>query len=153
MKKLVEFVMPIKIFGAMIFFGLVGLYMAGGVLHIIITGERIAYTVPFVYLLQSAGLSIVFATLWALFFDENIIKKWRFFPRYILFALSIITLLAVSFFTFLAVPVQWASSLLFVFLAVFSVTTIFLSLNELYFKKTGERYVEMLNTYKKSLPQ
>ena len=145
--------MPIKVFGAMIFFGLVGLYVAGGILHGIITGEAIEYAIPFVYIFQSAGLSVAIAMMWALFFNESIIKKWRFFPRYILLSLSIATVLAISFFTFLAVPSEWVTPLLFVIAIVFAGITIFLTLNELHCRKTGERYVEILNAYKKNLSQ
>ena len=153
MRKLVEFVMPVKFFAAMIFFGLIALYVVSGILNSVIMGEAVEYFIPFVFVFQSMGLSIIIAILWALFFSEVIIKKWRFFRRYALFSLSILILLVICFFTFLTVPAEWARIWFFVTLVVFAGTTIFLSLNELYYKKTGERYMEILNAYKKNLPQ
>jgi len=153
MRKMTEFVMPIKVFAAMMFFGLIILYVIGGMLHNVLTGEVIEYAVPFIFVFQSAGLSIAIAAIWVLFFNESIIKKWRFFPRYILFALSTMAVLAISFFTFLNVPSEWSTSLLIATLTIFIGTTIFLSINELYYRKTGERYVEILNVYKKGLEQ
>ena len=153
MKKLVEFVMPIKIFAAMIFFGLIVLYVISGIINAVILGEAIEYAIPFVFVFQSMGLSIVISLLWALFFNNVVIKKWRFLHRYILFAMSILILLVACFFTFLAAPTEWAKAWFFVTMVVFIGTTIFFSLNELYYKKTGEQYMEILNTYKKNLPK
>ena len=153
MKKIAEFVMPIKFFAAMIFFGLIVLYVASGILNSIIMGEIVEYAIPFVFVLQSMGLSIVIAMLWAFFFSDVVIKKWRFFKRYTLFALSMLVTLVICFFTILAVPTEWAKTWFFVTLVVFTGTTIFFSLNELYYKRTGERYMEILNAYKKNLPQ
>jgi len=153
MKKLVEFVMPIKVFAAMMFFGLIVLYVVSGIAYAIITGQAIDYAVPFVFIFQSLGLSVVIALLWELLFNESIIKNWRFFRRYTMFSLSMLTLLMVCFFTFLAVPIEWARYWMFATLAFFAGTTVFFSLNELHYKKTGEQYMAVLNTYKKSLPQ
>ncbi|MCL2568586.1 MAG: hypothetical protein FWE12_04005 [Oscillospiraceae bacterium] len=151
MRKLTEFVMPIKVFAAMIFFGLIGLYVASGILYAAWTGEAIEYAVPFVFVFQSAGLSAVIALLWGLFFGEGIFKNRRFFLRYTLFALSMLIVLAICFFTFLAVPAEWIRMWSLAAFVVFAGTTVFLSFNELYYKRTGERYVEILNAYKKSL--
>jgi len=153
MKKITDLVMPIKFFAAMIFFGLIALYVAGGILHAAITGDTIEYAVPFIFVFQSMGLSIAIAMLWALFFGEATGKKWRFFVRYTIFSLLMLILLVICFFTFLAIPIEWAYALSSVALTVFVGTTVFLSLNELYYKRTGERYLEILNAYKKNLPQ
>jgi len=152
MRKLTEFVMPIKVFAAMIFFGLVGLYVSSGVLYTFFTGEAIAYAVPFVFIIQSAGISAVVALLWGLIF-RSAVRKSRFFLRYILFALLLLTTLVICFFTFLAVPISWVWFWFGATFTIFLGVTVFLGLNELYYKKTGQRYVEILNTYKKSLPQ
>jgi len=153
MRKLTEFVMPIKVFAAMIFFGLIGLYVMSGMLYILITGEAITYAVPFAFIFQSAGISAGIALLWGLFFSETIARKSRFFLRYILFALLMLTTITICFFTFLAVPASWIWPWFLSTAIIFIGTTVFLSLNEFYFRKTGERYVEILNTYKRSLPQ
>jgi len=151
MRRLVELVMPMKFFAAMIFFGLVALYVVGGVAHSIITNEAIEYAIPFVYILHSMILSLVFSVIWALFFSEEAGRRWRFFMRYTLFATIIFLTLIVSFFTFLAIPAEWAAALLLVMLVVFVGATSFLSVNEMYYRKTGERYMEILNSYKKSI--
>ena len=153
MKNLVEFFMPIKVFAAMAFFGLICLYVVGGILYVVTTGEAIEFAIPFVFIFQSMGLSIVVAILWSLFFNQNIAKKWRFFLRYTLFALLMLALLAICFLTFLAIPTEWVRPLLFAALAFFAGTSVFVSLNELAYKKTGERYMETLKAYKKTLPQ
>ena len=153
MRKLTEFVMPIKVFAAMIFFGLIGLYVASGILYTFFTGEAIAYAVPFVFIFQSAGISAVVALLWGLIFSGSTVRKSRFFLRYILFALLLFTALIICFFTFLAVPISWVWFWFGATFTIFLGVTVFLGLNELYYKKTGTRYVEILNTYKKSLPQ
>ena len=151
MKKLVEFIMPIKFFAAMAFFGLIALYVAGGILYVIVTGNAIEYAVPFVYVLQSAVLSLVIAALWALFFNETVSKRWRFFLRYTLFSLILFALLTVCFFTFLAIPSEWVKLVLAAAVVVFIGTTIFLTINELHYRKTGERYMEILNVYKRDV--
>ena len=154
MRKLTEFVIPIKVFAAMIFCGMIGLYVASGVLYAAITGSTLEHAaIPFVFVFQSAGITIVISLLWALFFNESLFKKQRFFMRYTLFSLSMFAILTVCFFTFLAVPAEWARFWLLATLIVFAGTTVFMSLNELFYRKTGERYVEILNTYKKSLQQ
>jgi len=153
MRRLTEFVMPIKVFAAMIFFGLIGLYVMSGILYRIITGEAIVYAVPFLFIFQSAGVSVVIALIWGAFFHGSAIRKSRFFLRYLLFTLLMFTAFVVCFFTFLAVPVEWTWLWFGSTAIIFTGTTVFLSLNELYYKKTGERYVEILNTYKRSLPQ
>ena len=153
MKKIAALVMPVKFFAAMIFFGLITLYVVSGILNAVIMGETIEYAVPFVFVFQSMGLSIVIAVLWAFFFSDIIISKWRFFKRYILFALLMLILLVTCFFTFLAVPAEWTIIWFLVTMIVFTGATIFLSLNELHYKKTGERYMEILNAYKKNFSQ
>ena len=153
MKKLLEFVMPIKFFAAMAFFGLIALYVVSGMLYVVITGNTIEYAVPFMFVFQSMVMSIVIAIFWSLFFNETISRKWRFFLRYILFSLSLFAFLTVCFFTFLAIPAEWVVHMFFVSIVVFIGTTIFLTINELHYRKTGERYMEILNVYKKNLTQ
>ena len=153
MRKLTEFVMPVKVFAAMIFFGLIVLYVVSGILYTTITGDTIIQAIPFVFIFQSAGISVVIALLWGLFFGGSTVRKSRFFLRYILFALLMLTTIVVCFFTFLAVPMEWTWFWFLSISIIFIGTTVFLSFNELYYKRTGEQYVEILNTYKKSLPQ
>jgi hypothetical protein len=151
MKKLIDFVMPIKFFAAMIFFGFIVLYVIGGIAYSIITDNRIETAVPFIFIFQSIGLSVVIALVGSLFFNDIIIKGSRFFVRYFLFALLTFVLLTTSFLTFLSIPAEWVVFLFVTLLALFIGITIFLVINEQYFKKTGERYVSILNAYQKNL--
>jgi len=151
MKRLIDLVMPMKFFATMMFFGLIALYVVAGMAQSIIANEAIEYAVPFIYILQSTILSLVFSVIWALFFSEEASKRWRFFIRYGLFAIIVFAALIISFFAFLAIPTEWAWTLLLVAVVVFFGVTVFLSVNEMYYRKTGERYMEMLNSYKKSI--
>ena len=152
-KKLADLFMPIKIFAAMILCGLIMLYVVSGISYSIITGEVIEYTIPFAFVFQSMGISIVVSLLWGLFFHESMSKKWRFFPRYFLFSLIMLTILSISFFTILTVPLEWTIFWQGAVIIVFIGTTTFLSINEIYYRKTGERYLQALNTYKASISQ
>jgi len=151
MRRLIELVMPMKLFAAMIFFGLIALYVVGGMAHSIVMNEVIEHAVPFIYILQSMILSLVLSVIWALFFSDEAGKKWRFFIRYTLFSIIMFTTLIVCFFTFLAIPDEWAGTLLLVASVVFVGVTLFLSVNEIYYRKTGERYMEILAAYKKDV--
>jgi len=148
MKKLMEFVMPLKAFSAMIFAGLVILYMVSSVLYTHFTGIEYGYSIPFVFILQGIGLSVLISLLWGLYFSNVIIKKWRFFLRHIMFEISLLALLAICFFTFFAIPTELAN----IWLIASGIVALFVimlsSLSEMYFKKTGKRYTEILKNYK-----
>ena len=150
MKNLLDFVMPLKIFGSMIFTGFIILYMISGVVYAYISDEAFSYAVPFVFILQGLLLAAMTSLLWGVLFSDVIIKKWRYFQRLIVFSVSLMTLLAVCLLTFVAVPSEWANLWLLtngcigVGLIVFSV------ISEIRFKSTGRRYTEMLNIYKSS---
>jgi hypothetical protein len=51
-KKLVDFVMPLKMFASAIFAGIIILYMVSGVAYALITGEAFEFSVPFVFVFQ-----------------------------------------------------------------------------------------------------
>jgi len=148
MKKLLGFVMPLKTFAALIFAGLICLYMISGVLYSTLTGVPFNYTIPFIFAIQGLILSILIAILWGIFLGDALIKKWRYFLRYIVFALALLVLLAACLLTFFAVPTDWAK--LWLIAAGFLAAGIFvLSVaSEIYFQVTGKRYTEILNAYK-----
>ncbi|MCL2387667.1 MAG: hypothetical protein FWC89_09005 [Defluviitaleaceae bacterium] len=148
MKKLVTLSVPIKAFASMIFAGIMVLYMVSGVAYSIITGEAFEYAIPFVFVVQSALLSTIISALWSVFLGGTVIKKWRFTKRLIMFKLSLILLLALCFFTFLAIPADWTMPWFISILAVSVFVVILAMLSEVYFKKTGERYTEALKQYK-----
>lgn len=154
MKQLINFVMPLKIFAALMFAGLIGIYVVTAILHSIVTGDVMTSSISFVYLFQSVILSMLLSLFWSACFGQKIISRWRFFPRYILFATSMLIVLTISLFTFLALPNHWIKTLFLLALILFTGgVTIFLALNEYLHKKTGERYLNVLNEYQKKLPK
>jgi len=153
MKKLITFVMPMKLIAGGVLFGLIAFYMVVGAIYAWFTGAEFEYSIPFAFIWQGAALAVAIAVLWEVFFGEMIIKKWRFFKRAIVFNISLIALIAICFLTSFALPTDWA----YLWLIGVGVITLGIAvmsgLNELYYKKTGERYVEILNAYKESLPR
>jgi phosphatidylserine synthase len=145
------FVMPLKAFAAGIFSGLMILYMITGFVFAGFTGEAFNYSIPFIFVFQGLILSILISILWGLFFSNVIIKKWRFFLRHIMFELSLLSLLAICFFTFLAIPTEWSKLWLIVAGILAFGVIILSSLSEMYFKKTGKHYTEMLKAYKATI--
>ena len=147
MKKLMSVVMPVKSFAALIFAGLICLYMVTGVFCDMVLHQTFNYTIPFVFILQGLLLSVLISILWGLFFGDRFIKKWRYLPRLIVFALTLIILLAACLLTFFAVPTDWAK--LWLFVAGCAVTGIIIlsMLAELYLRATGKRYTEALKEY------
>ena len=148
MKKLITVSVPIKAFASMLFAGIMVLYMVSGVAYNIITGEAFEYAIPFVFVIQAVLLSTVISALWTVFLGDTMIKKWRFTKRLIMFKLSLLLLLALCFFTFLAIPANWTIPWFVSILAVSVFVVILALLSEVYFKKTGERYTEALKQYK-----
>jgi len=153
MKKLITFVMPMKLIAGGILFGLIGFYMVVGMLYARFTGVAFEHSVPFAFIWQGAILAVAIAILWEMFFGEAIIKKWRFFKRALFFNVSLVFLVALCFLTSFALPTDWAHLWLIGTGSISLGIAVISALNEIYYKKTGARYVEILNTYKKSLPQ
>jgi len=148
MRKLAEVTTPIKFFAASMFSGLVCLYMVSGFLYAFFTGEEVSYSIPFIFVIQGMGLTLVIAILRELFFGDFVIRKWRFFLRTTVFCISLIALLFACTLTFLAVPTEWA----FLWLISASVlalgVTVIFGISEMYYRKTGEWYNEVLRNYK-----
>jgi hypothetical protein len=138
---------PFKAFGSMIFAGIIILYIVSATMYAMVTGKEFNYSIPFIFVLQGLGLSVLISLLWGLFFSDAVIKKSRFFIRHILFELSLMILLAVCFFTFLAIPTEWAK-LWLITIGVVSVFVIVLSsICEMCYKKTGKRYTAILKAF------
>jgi phosphoglycerol transferase MdoB-like AlkP superfamily enzyme len=148
MRKLMGFVMPIKTYAALIFTGLICLYMISGVLYAQLSGAVFSYTIPFVFVLQGLVLSLLISILWSVFISDVLIKKLRFFARFLLFGLSLLVLLSLCLLTFLAVPTNWAKLWLIVIAAVVFGIVILSCLSEMYYRKTGKLYTEALALYK-----
>jgi len=147
MKKLMAFVIPIKFIAGGILAGLIGFYMVVGIFYARFTGAEFEYSIPFAFILQGAALAIAIAILWEVFYGGKIIKKWRFFKRALAFNLSLIFLIAICFLTSFALPTDWAHLWLIGVGSIALGMAIMSGLNEIYYRRTGERYNEMLRIY------
>ena len=148
-KKLADFVMPLKIFASAIFAGFMILYMVSGVVYAYAAGETdFTYAVPFVFVLQGLLLAAMISLLWGILFSDVFIRKWRVFPRLVVFAVSLMVLLAVCVLTFIAIPVEWANLWLITNGCIGFGLIVFAAVNEIRLKATGRRYTEILNKYK-----
>ena len=152
MEKLVNFAMPLKMFGAAIFSGFVILYMLTGILYAHVTGSEFVYAVPFVFIFQGLILAALISLLWGVLFSDILIKKWRCFPRLLLFSLSLMALMAVCVLTFVAIPTEWASLWLITNGGVGLGLIIFAIVNEARLKATGKRYTEILKQFQTQNP-
>ena len=148
MKKIMDFVMPIKLIAGGILFGLIGFYMVVGTLYARIMGVGFEYSIPFAFIIQGAALSIIIAVLWEIFFGEVLIKKWRFFKRALVFNFLLTLLIVICFLTSFVLPSDWAYLwLIGTGILAFGIAIMSL-LNEIYYRKTGKQYNEILRVYK-----
>jgi len=150
MKKLMAFVMPIKFVAGGVLAGLIGFYMVVGTIYARFTGAEFEYSIPFAFIIQGAVLAIAIAILWEVFFGETIIKKWRFFRRALAFNLSLLLFIAICFLTSFALPIDWAYLWLIGTGAITLGISVMSGLNEIYCRKTGKRYNEMLRIYQEN---
>ena len=147
MKKLIVLSTLIKAFAAMLFAGFVVLYMVGGVLYAYFVDSAFDYTISFIHLLLSIGFSTLLALFWGICFSDVVIKKWRFFFRYLLFDFLALLLLATSFIVSSRVAIEWSILWLFVACVITLFSIVLALLREWYFRKTGEHYTELLKLY------
>ena len=148
MRKLVNFVTPVKAFAGMMFAGLIILYMVTGTAYAAITGAAFDYSVPFVFILQGLVLTMIIALLRELILGDRIIKSWRFFRRVIVFGISLMVLLAVCFLVVFAIPSNWAYLWLIAVGVLMLGMIVIFGISEIYYQKTGDWYTEMLGIYK-----
>jgi len=147
LKRLTEFVMPLKMFASAIFAGFMILYMVSGVVYAYVTGDDFTYAVPFVFVLQGLLLSALISLVWGILFSDILIKKWRCFPRLIIFSVSLMVLLAVCVLTFIAIPTDWANLWLITNGCIGVGLIVFAIINEIRLKATGRRYTELLKNF------
>jgi len=147
MKKLMYWSILLKSHAAMFLTGLIVLYMVVSTGHALITGESLELAIPFAYVIQSMVLSVIISVLWVVFFEDNLIKKARYFVRLIMFSLSLIPIFAVCLWLFYVISSEWTflwvaiAGLLIVGLIIISL------LFEVYFKLEGKRYTNVLMRY------
>ena len=150
MKKIMDFVIPVKLIAGGVLAGLIGFYMVVGTLYAQFTGVEFEYSIPFAFILQGALLAIAISVLWEVCFGEKIIKKWRFFKRAIVFNLLLMCLIIICFFTSFALPTEWACLWLIGASIIALGVSVMSGLNEIYYRKTGKRYNEILRIYQKN---
>jgi len=148
MNKLMALVIPMKFIAGGVLAGLIGFYMVVGTVYARFTGAEFDYSIPFAFIIQGAALAVAIAILWEVFFGDLVIKKWRFITRALIFNLSLILLVVVCFVTSFALPSDWAYLWLIGAGAITLGIAVMSGLNEIYYRKTGERYNEMLRIYK-----
>ena len=147
-RKLAEVTQPIKAVASMLFAGLVCMYMVSGVLYSFFTGAEISYSIPFIFIIQGMGLTVVIAILRELIFSDFLIKKWRFFHRMAVFSVLLIALLTLGALTFLAIPAEFTFLWLISACVIALGATVIFGISEVYYRRTGEWYNEMLRVYK-----
>jgi uncharacterized membrane protein YfcA len=109
--------------------------------------EPFDYSIPFIFVLEGIGLSLLIATLWTLIFNERANRKRRWFPRLIIFAVSLMALLAICLLVFVAIPTEWAKLWLIVAGCVAFGVVVLSVIAELFFRATGKKYTEILKEY------
>jgi len=134
---------------ALVFTGLILAYIILGFLFSTIEHVQFTNNMPFIFILRDLLLAILIAAFWQIFLTDFIIKKMRYYLR-IIFFVGILSILLFGFFMiFYVAPVDWAklwliiAGLFVILIAIISIVC------ELYFRKTGKRYTEKLEEYKK----
>ena len=148
MKKAIHFIMQIKTFAALLFAGMICLYMVGGAFVAYALHQPFAFAIPFIFILEGLVLSVLISILWGVFFSGLYVKQWRYFPRLVVFSSLLLLIFAMCFLVFFAIHTNWAK-LWWIVAAGIEAGVIALSIvAELYYKTTGKRYTEILQAYK-----
>jgi len=149
MKKMLYWLVPVKSFAAMIFAGFIILYIVTGSLYAFITGDgSFEYSIPFIFAIQGAILSVIISVLWTIFFGDLIIKKMRYFLRLVIFSLTLLPVFGVCLLIFINAPTNWAKLWMIVAGAMVVGLIVISLLFESYFKLIGRKYTEILKDYK-----
>jgi len=147
MKKMMNFLVPVKFVAGGVLAGLLGFYMVVGALYAYLRGLDFVYSIPFAFVIQGAVLAILIAAVWELCMGDTIIKKWRFVARAWLFNGLLAVLVGVCFATSFVLPADWA----YVWLTGAGVITVgfavMAGLYEWYCRRVGKRYTEALHRY------
>jgi len=147
MSKLFDFVMSVKSLAALIFSGLMVLYLIAGAIVPAVQKAPFDYTVPYIFVIEGIVLAFVIAILWGVLFGEHGIEKWRYLPRLLVFCLSLAVLLVLSVLVFFGWHTDWAK-LWWIVVACIMAGLVLVSLaGEWYFRRTGRRYTQILRRY------
>jgi len=148
MKHFLNTVMAAKTLAAMIFSGLICAYVAAGYLYAwLIHKGPFNFTIPFIFVLEGVGLSLVIALLYNLLFGEDSASRRRFFPRLVIFAVVLAAALVACLLVFFPFHTDWAKLWLIVAGCVVAVIVVLSVAAELYLRATGKRYTELLKRY------
>jgi len=148
MKKLIELMVPVKSFAAMLFAGFVCLYIFGGFVYGAFIDETFVYSISFWHLIAGIGFSMGLSLLWGFTFSDVVIKKWSFVKREMLFVLLVVLFGVAGFIKMQVIFASPGQDLLLIVAGVVLVFVIVLSLlSEWYFRKTSLRYTAMLKLY------
>jgi len=148
MKKLIELMIPVKSFAAMLFAGFVCLYMAGGVFVATFIDGDFSYSITFLHLIFGIGFTMAISLLWGVAFSNTVIKKWSFAKREFIFVVLLAALAAGGMLKikwFFAS--EWTPLLLVVAGAILGFVIVLSLVSEWYFQKTSIRYTSMLKAY------
>jgi hypothetical protein len=144
MKKFTETLVAIKSVAAFVFVAQIMMYVVG----MMITGY--ANAMPFSFIWQALALSLITALLQYLCFDDRVIKKMRYSLRIVLFAVPLFAVLSSFALIGRWFPADRAGAwLLFaiIFLVVLVVITVAF---EVYYRVTGKRYTDRLQSFRSS---
>lgn len=141
MKKFIEITAAVKSFGGMIFAGLIIVYTVFG-------GFFGLKEISFSLVWQALFISVIASCLHFLIFTDTHIKKMRYLGRLILFALPLLVVISGFAYIFkwfeLNKAIYW---LIFVVIYLFFFGMVTLAFKA-YFKITGKKYTELLDSYK-----
>jgi len=147
MKKILSFIMPVKSLAALFFAGLMCAYMVAGALYAAFEEPSFQYTIPFIFVLEGVGLSIVTALLCEFLLSDRWIKKMRYLPRLLIFAVAMIAALTACLLIFFQWHTNEAKLWLIVAGLVVAAIGVLSIIGEVYFRKTGKKYTEILKQY------
>lgn len=149
MKRKLLFAFRIKTMSAYVFAGLILTYIILGFLYSTIKHVQFESSMPFIFILRDLLLAILIAVFWQIFLTDFYIKKIRYYLRIIIFVGILSILLFGLFLIFYVAPMDWAK-LWLIIAGIFVILIAIISIVcELYFRKTGKRYTEYLEEYKK----
>ncbi|MCL2782957.1 MAG: hypothetical protein FWD80_03165 [Propionibacteriaceae bacterium] len=147
MNKLMSVLMPIKSLAALIFAGLIVLYMVAGAIVPAVIHQPFNFTIPFIFVIEGVVLSVLIAGLWGVFFGDQAVLQWRYFPKLIVFCLAMAALLTLSVLVFFGWHTDWAKLWWMVIACIMAGVVGVSIIGELYYRKTGRRYTQILQNY------
>ncbi|MCL2483634.1 MAG: hypothetical protein FWF43_09535 [Propionibacteriaceae bacterium] len=148
MSRVVEVVMSAKTLAAMVFSGLMVLYLIGGALVTPVFGVSFNYTVPFIFVIEGLVVSVLISVVWTWLFGDQTHSTTRYFPRLVIFCLAMAVMLTLSVLVFFGWHTDWAKLWWIVMACVMAGIVVVSVIAEAYFRRTGRRYTQILQARK-----